>query len=139
MGEVIAFHAHAFTRRSLRVTVKKAPAEFIIATMTAFIGFYTFPLAVPLAHRFGRKVTVIAVLLFSALSMVSTCMMVMQAPFDAMHPKRLFVVQSENVIVSHTMRSCGTHLILPRLRRASFTSILQARTVPRVCPALFRS
>jgi len=70
--------------------------------MTAFIGFFTFPLAIPFAHRFGRQVTVSAIFLFSSLSVVSICVMVMHAPFDAMHPKRLFVVQSENVMLSQT-------------------------------------
>ncbi|KAF8576245.1 hypothetical protein K439DRAFT_1640647 [Ramaria rubella] len=75
---------------------EQAPAEFIIASMTAFIGYYTFPLLVPFSHRFGRDVTLYAVMLFAALSVACIGIMSLQEPFDAMHPKRMYVIHSEN-------------------------------------------
>jgi hypothetical protein len=65
--------------------------------MTALIGFYTFPLAIPFSHRFGRKVTLVAVGLLTVLSVTAMGIMSLHSPFDAMHPKRLYVIQSENV------------------------------------------
>jgi len=76
---------------------EKAPAEFIIASMTSLIGFYTFPLVVPFAHRFGHKTTSKAVLFFLGLSIISMGYMAMKNPFDPMHPKRMYIIQSENV------------------------------------------
>ena len=79
---------------------KKAPAEFIIATITAFIGYYTFSLVIPFSHRFGRKVILVALVLFTGLSITAMGVMSMQSPFDAMHPRRMYVIQSENVRTS---------------------------------------
>jgi hypothetical protein len=81
------------------MVVKKAPAEYIIASMTAFIGFYAFPLAIPFSHRFGRKVTLATIVLFTALSITTMRIMSTRLPFDAMHPKRIFVIESENVSI----------------------------------------
>ncbi|KAF8521632.1 hypothetical protein BU17DRAFT_45701 [Hysterangium stoloniferum] len=76
---------------------EKAPAEYIIASMTAFIGFYTFPLSIPLAHRFGRKAIQVGVALFATITLASMAFMSMKHPFDSRHPKRVFVMHSENV------------------------------------------
>jgi len=76
---------------------EKAPAEYIIASMTAFIGFYTFPLSIPLAHRFGRKSIQVGAAMFATITMLSMAFMSMKQPFDSTHPKRVFVMHSENV------------------------------------------
>lgn len=88
---------------------KEAPAEFIIASITAFIGYYTCSLVIPFAHRFGRKITLMTVVLFTALSITTMGMMSMKSPFDAMHPRRMFVIQSENVRVLIKVRD---HVII---------------------------
>ncbi|KIJ44510.1 hypothetical protein M422DRAFT_252117 [Sphaerobolus stellatus SS14] len=76
---------------------EKAPAEFIIASMTAFIGFYTFPLLIPFAHRFGRKTMKKAVVFFVGLTVLSMAYMASVHPFDEMPPKRMYVIRSEKI------------------------------------------
>ncbi|KLO13952.1 hypothetical protein SCHPADRAFT_920864 [Schizopora paradoxa] len=75
----------------------EAPAEFIIALMVGSIGLYIVPLAVPFCHRFGRKFVRKATVLSGAVSAIMIILFSLRSPFDAMHPKRLYVIHSENV------------------------------------------
>ncbi len=61
------------------------------------MGAQSLPLALPFAHRFGRRVLVRAALLMTAVTALSMAAFTMMAPFDAMHQKRLFVLHTENV------------------------------------------
>ena len=77
-----------------------APAEYIIASMSAFIGAYSFPSVIAFAHRFSRRALFRSVLFSSALSVVMMLVFMQREPFDEMHQKRLFVIHMENVRIS---------------------------------------
>lgn len=74
-----------------------APAEYIIASMTALIGAYTFPNVTAFVHRFNRRTLVRSVLFLSALSAVTMWVFKQREVFDEMHQKRLFILHMENV------------------------------------------
>ena len=75
----------------------EAPAENIIASMVVFTMSYLVPLVIPFLARFGRRVVIRALFVTLALSVLSIGIFSMRSPFDAMHPRRLFVIHSENV------------------------------------------
>lgn len=77
----------------------EAPAENIIASIVAFISAYSVPLAIPFLVRFGRRAVRRALFVTLTFSIVSIGVFSMRSPFDAMHPKRLYIVHSENVSV----------------------------------------
>ncbi|GBE89509.1 Putative endoplasmic reticulum metallopeptidase [Sparassis crispa] len=76
---------------------QEAPAEHIIASIVAFTGGYSLPLAIPFVHRFSHRMLARMVILMSVLTAVMMVAFSMRSPFDAMHQKRLFVIHMENV------------------------------------------
>ena len=74
-----------------------APAEHIIATIVATSGAYFVPLLIPFISRFPARVLSRAVLVSSMLSAIAMAVFSNRAPFDAMHPRRYFIVHMENV------------------------------------------
>jgi len=75
----------------------EAPAEFIISLMVGVIGLYFLPLVVPFCVRFGGRFIVRATIFLGGVSALMIVIFSLRSPFDAMHPKRLFVIHSENV------------------------------------------
>ncbi|TFY54790.1 hypothetical protein EVG20_g9564, partial [Dentipellis fragilis] len=76
---------------------REAPAEHIIASIVAISGAYTLPLALPFAHRYGPRVLSRTVVLLLACTVASAAYFATREPFDPMHQKRLFVLESEDV------------------------------------------
>ena len=74
-----------------------APAEHIIATIVALTGSYLMPLVIPFFHRFGRRFVLRSLTHLALLSSVMILLFTQLNPFDAMHPRRVFVVHNENV------------------------------------------
>ncbi|KIY51748.1 hypothetical protein FISHEDRAFT_36479 [Fistulina hepatica ATCC 64428] len=75
----------------------EAPADLIIAVIVAVLGTFCFPLALPFAHRYGRKALTHGILYISILLVLSVAAFSMKSPFDANHQKRVFVIHSENM------------------------------------------
>ena len=75
----------------------EAPAENIIATMVVITWAYFAPLVLPFLVRFGRQTVARIFIVMLTMSFVSVAIFSMRNPFDAMHPKRLYVIHSENV------------------------------------------
>ncbi|CBQ69193.1 conserved hypothetical protein [Sporisorium reilianum SRZ2] len=76
-----------------------SPADHIIASIVAALAFLCFPFAIPLAHRFtlqNLQRTIVVLLGITAAVMAVFASPGWQ-PFDAAHPKRLFVHQVENI------------------------------------------
>lgn len=69
----------------------------MIATIIAVLCAPAFPLAVPLAHRFGRRALLRGIVVMTVVTTISIAYFSAQEPFDEMHQKRLFVVHMENV------------------------------------------
>lgn len=92
-----------------------APAEYIIASMTAFVGAYAFPNFVAFVHRFNRRILIRSILLSSLLSGVVMLVFMQREVFDEMHQKRLFVLHMENVMIFSPSRifSLLTHHFFP--------------------------
>ena len=74
-----------------------APAEHIIASMTAVVGAYAFPNVVAFVHRFNRRILVRSILVLTLVSGVAMFVFKQREVFDEMHQKRLFVIHMENV------------------------------------------
>ncbi|KAJ7698147.1 hypothetical protein B0H17DRAFT_1261330 [Mycena rosella] len=74
-----------------------APADNIVATLIAFLGSQALPLAIPFAHRFGRKALQKAVLVLTVATVANMAIYARRDVFDDMHQKRLFVLHLENV------------------------------------------
>ncbi|KAF8325029.1 hypothetical protein F5887DRAFT_1065471 [Amanita rubescens] len=68
-----------------------APADTVIATIVSAPGLLIFSFFLPFAHRFGKKPLRQAIVVLSILTVL------LMAPFDAMHQKRLFVIHSQNI------------------------------------------
>ena len=83
--------------------IQDAPAEHIIASMVAIIMSYGFPLTLPFIQRFGRSSVKLTFLVSVATSIAMMVVFAYRDPFDATHPKRLYILHSENV------RSCQFH------------------------------
>jgi hypothetical protein len=69
----------------------------LIATIIAVLCAPALPLAVPLAHRFGKRALLRGIIAMTAVTTISIAYFSMREPFDEMHQKRLFVVHMENV------------------------------------------
>ncbi|KIJ43580.1 hypothetical protein M422DRAFT_229023 [Sphaerobolus stellatus SS14] len=115
----------------------KAPAEFIIASMTAFLGFYTIPLLIPFAHRFGKKMTQHSVFFFLGLTVFSMAYMANLRPFDSMHPKRMFIMHSENITSGEIHLNIADADSSPGLKRIA-TDLAQKFGEPFTGPAEFQ-
>ncbi|KAH6874322.1 hypothetical protein BKA70DRAFT_1350465 [Coprinopsis sp. MPI-PUGE-AT-0042] len=74
-----------------------APADNLIATIIAVLCAPAFPLAVPLAHRFGKRALLRGIIVMTVVTTASIAYFSAREPFDEMHQKRLFVVHMENV------------------------------------------
>ncbi|ORY22823.1 hypothetical protein BCR39DRAFT_550650 [Naematelia encephala] len=77
---------------------KVAPAEFIIATISASNGFIFFPTLIPLFHRLPRRAQKIVVTLLAlfTLTVVAVFSSPWWSPYDAAHPKRMAVQYTYN-------------------------------------------
>ncbi|KAJ7166799.1 hypothetical protein C8R46DRAFT_1095357 [Mycena filopes] len=73
------------------------PADNIVGTLIAVLGSQALPLAIPFAHRFGRKSLQTLVIVLSAVTVVNMAIYARKDAFDEMHQKRLFVLHLENV------------------------------------------
>ncbi|TDL26482.1 hypothetical protein BD410DRAFT_741807 [Rickenella mellea] len=74
-----------------------APAEFIIASMVALISSYTFALVIPFCHRFGKRFLHRALGFSFLATVLSVAIFSLRTPYDFMHPKRLYIIHSENI------------------------------------------
>ncbi|EJC99693.1 uncharacterized protein FOMMEDRAFT_160118 [Fomitiporia mediterranea MF3/22] len=85
-----------------------APAEHIIATIVVLTSSYLLPLILPFFQRFGARF-VRRTLLF--LTLMTGAMMVVfafRSPFDSMHPKRVYIIHSENITTNEVSLGIGT-------------------------------
>lgn len=97
-GRSVAPVIHTFVSNLTRHP-QEAPAEHIIATIVAIIGFLCVPFVIPLAHRFPRKLllsTITGLIASSALMIIIFSSGVISA-FDELHPRRIFVLHTEDV------------------------------------------
>ncbi|KAF9644527.1 hypothetical protein BDM02DRAFT_3121775 [Thelephora ganbajun] len=85
-----------------------APSEYIIASMTALVGAYSYPNVVAFAHRFNRRTLVRSVLLLSVFSSVAILVFKEREVFDEMHQKRLFIIHMENITTSENHLLIGS-------------------------------
>ncbi|GAA5932298.1 hypothetical protein JCM1841_005187 [Sporobolomyces salmonicolor] len=76
----------------------EAPVDFIIASLTAGVGFLVIPMLLPFCHRFGASFTARLVLLLTFLTAGSLSWFTRPSwgPYDAEHPKRILVLHMEN-------------------------------------------
>lgn len=65
--------------------------------MVALISSYTFALVVPFCHRFGKRFLRRSLAFSAVFTGVMMVVFALRSPFDAMHPKRLYILHSENV------------------------------------------
>lgn len=82
---------------------KDAPADFIIASLSAGIAFIMLPALVPLFHRLPRR-TQGRVLLFLATAQTFVVLFLaspLWSPYDRMHPKRIALQYHYNVSRIH--------------------------------------
>jgi hypothetical protein len=91
----------------------EAPVEHLIATIVAIIGSYMFPLVIPFAHRFTRRVLINSILISSVATAFAMIIFARRNTFDAMHQKRLFVIHMENVRLWDLYSSCLVNLLTP--------------------------
>lgn len=75
----------------------EAPAEEIIACLVPITLAYFVPLIIPFFVRFGRRITILVIIATLVTSALSIIVFSKKNPFDDMHPKRLYVIHSENV------------------------------------------
>ncbi|KAJ7227883.1 hypothetical protein B0H12DRAFT_1148341 [Mycena haematopus] len=73
------------------------PADNIVATIVSVLGSQALPLALPFAHRFGRKSLRKVVIVLTAVTLMNMAFYARKPVFDEMHQKRLFVLHLENV------------------------------------------
>ncbi|KAG8734211.1 hypothetical protein FRC10_011815 [Ceratobasidium sp. 414] len=86
------------------------PVENIIASLTTFSMFYTFPFVLPLAHRFGARSLRRFTLVVAAWSAV-TCVIFatpLLSTFDGEHQKRFFALHMENITSGEYSLQLGT-------------------------------
>ncbi|KAI0792197.1 hypothetical protein C8Q75DRAFT_754855 [Abortiporus biennis] len=74
-----------------------APADHIIASIVAVTGAYTLPLAVAFIHRFPPRIILRATIIPAILTTVAIAVFAAREPFDFMHPKRIFILHTENI------------------------------------------
>ncbi|KAG1845888.1 hypothetical protein DFJ58DRAFT_664100 [Suillus subalutaceus] len=75
----------------------EAPAEYIIASIVAILGSYTFNLTTPFVHRFGLPALRKAVLISFLVVGVVMAVFARKEVFDKNHQKRLFVLHKEDL------------------------------------------
>ncbi|KAF8217155.1 hypothetical protein K438DRAFT_1798365 [Mycena galopus ATCC 62051] len=73
------------------------PADNIVATIISVLGSQALPLAIPFAHRFGRKSLRTLVIVLGAAMLMNMAFYAGKDVFDDMHQKRLFILHLENV------------------------------------------
>ena len=108
---------------------REAPAEHIIASMTAVVGAFAYPSLIPFSHRFSRRTLFRSVLCLSLLSGAAMLVFMRREPFDEMHQKRLFIIHMENVRTSSS--PLGSSVVDSQIRpqRARTTCSLEVRTL----------
>lgn len=76
-----------------------SPADHIIATLVSALSFLCLPFLLPLSHRFGQRFLRRAVVVGTSLSIAAIAIYASPAmkPFDALHPRRLFTHQVQNL------------------------------------------
>ncbi|KAF5316325.1 hypothetical protein D9619_006761 [Psilocybe cf. subviscida] len=84
----------------------EAPADNIVASIIASLGGLSYPLALPLMHRFGRRTLFKGIVVLSMVMAILVGYFAAMEPFDKMHQKRLFILHSENI----TSREHHLHL-----------------------------
>lgn len=87
-----------------------SPADNIIATIVAVLVFLCLPFSIPLSHRFtgeNLRKTILGLLGVTAVVMAIFASP-MWKPFDADHPKRLFVHQIENITSNEWHMNLGS-------------------------------
>ncbi|KAJ7202713.1 hypothetical protein B0H12DRAFT_1206341 [Mycena haematopus] len=72
-------------------------SDNIVATIVSVLGSQALPLALPFAHRFGRKSLRKVVIVLTAVTLMNMAFYARKPVFDEMHQKRLFVLHLENV------------------------------------------
>ncbi|GAA6059342.1 hypothetical protein JCM10212_003240 [Sporobolomyces blumeae] len=79
-----------------------APVDFIIASLTSGVGFLIVPMFLPFVHRFGASFTSRLVVVFTLATIASMTFFTRPSwsPYDAEHPKRIFVLHMENTTTS---------------------------------------
>lgn len=80
-------------------TGEVSPADHIVGSIVAVLSFLCLPFTLPLAHRLGPKrlLRVLAVGTAFTVAAVAVFSSAALKPFDAAHPKRLFVHAVQNV------------------------------------------
>jgi len=84
----------------------EAPSEFIIASLVAVLGCYTFGLTTPFAHRFGPSALRKAVVVLLLGVGVAMAVFARKDVFDSSHQKRLFVLHKEDVSIVDVWVGC---------------------------------
>ncbi|KAG0198638.1 hypothetical protein BGX28_007945 [Mortierella sp. GBA30] len=75
-----------------------APVDSIVAVLTGFICFVFCPPVLAFAHRFGRAVLkklIVLLLVTHLVTLLISCTFI--APYDELHPKRVFVQHLRNM------------------------------------------
>ena len=75
----------------------EAPAENIIATSVALTSSYLLPLVLPFFHRFGPRFVMKSAINLTLITGLMMAIFAQINPYDALHPKRLYIIHSENV------------------------------------------
>ncbi|EPQ26656.1 uncharacterized protein PFL1_05636 [Pseudozyma flocculosa PF-1] len=84
-----------------------SPADNIIATIVAALSFLSLPALVPLSHRYTTATLGRAILALVSLTAVMVAVFAARQPFDALHPKRLFVHQVQNITSGEWFMNLG--------------------------------
>jgi hypothetical protein len=76
-----------------------APADYIIASIVGIVGFLTFPMSLPFAHRYGERFLVRCILFLIAMSTVIAGVFLHPSweIYDVTHPKRILSLHMENI------------------------------------------
>ncbi|KAL5492913.1 hypothetical protein ACEPAI_4361 [Sanghuangporus weigelae] len=85
-----------------------APADHIIATIVVITSSYLFPLTLPFFQRFGSRFIRRSMLFLCFVTGASMILFSWRSPFDSMHPKRLYVIHSENITTNDVSLGVGT-------------------------------
>ena len=81
----------------------EAPAEHIIATIVVLTGTYLLPLVLPFFQRFGRPFLLRSLAFLTLFSGAMILLFTQRSPFDSTHPRRVYILHSENVCFSHLL------------------------------------
>ncbi|KAJ7304555.1 hypothetical protein DFH08DRAFT_903357 [Mycena albidolilacea] len=77
--------------------IGNVPADNIVATLISVLSAQAVPLAIPFAHRFGKKSLRKLVVVLGTATLLNMAIYARKDVFDEMHQKRLFVLHLENV------------------------------------------